>query len=252
MGDNKGKKVWGIFRIVNDFRWVLIWLYSLPLVKLVAPLIALGLVWLSIFLALPWPVIVFCVLVAGYLIGVFVWALRKPPIPEQIVMPRVLDLTFTSHGDNNPLLRLEVKNNGDNAVIAATIRVVSRSYGGPVDTCPYKGQWTFIGYKKAWDDYRPEPTASEVTIASGAYQILQIASQDPENGRGNDISEAKLVGFDECLRWDFEPKKVDSKLPTLRLHIEFRGVGISKTVSKIYDVGPVKACGPLGMTEVLA
>ncbi|HTF65438.1 MAG TPA: hypothetical protein VK638_22410 [Edaphobacter sp.] len=252
MADSKGKKVWGIVRIINDFRWALIWLYSLPLVaKLVAPLIALGLVWLSIFLSLPWPVIVFCTLVAGYLVGLFVWALGKPPIPEQIVTPKVLDLSFTVHSENNPLLCLEVRNNGDDVKITASVRVVSRSYGGSVNTRPYVGQWTLLSHKKRWDDYRPDPTASAVAIPSGTHRILEIARQDPENGRGNDISEAKVVGFDEFLRWDHE-QKPDSKLPSFRLQIEFLAEGVSKSLCKLYDVGPVHAYGPLGMTEVTA
>ena len=214
-------------------------------------MIALGLVWLSIFLSLPWPVIVFCTLVAGYLIGLFVWALRKPPIPEQIVTPKILDLTLTPHGNNSSLLCLEVRNKGDDAKIIATIRVVSRSYGGPVDTRPYTGRWTLLTYKHRFGDHRPKPTAPVVTIPSGDYGILEIAKQDPENGRGNDISEAKLVGFDEFLRWDHE-QKPDSKLPSFRLQIEFLAEGVSKSLCKLYDVGPVHAYGPLGMTEVTA
>jgi hypothetical protein len=162
-----------------------------------------------------------------------------------------LDLLLIPHGNNSPLLCLEVKNKGDDAKIAATIRVISRSYGGPVDTRPYAGRWTLLSYKRRFGDHRATPTATAVTIPSGDHRILEIARQHPENGRGNDISEAKLVGFGEFLRWDFEPK-VDSKLPTFRLDIEFRGEGIPKTISKLYDVGPVAACGPLGMTEVTA
>jgi hypothetical protein len=162
-----------------------------------------------------------------------------------------LNLLLIPHGDNSPLLCLEVKNKGDDVKITATIRVVSRSYGGPVDTRPYTGKWTLLSYKKRWDDYRPEPTVSEVTIPSGNHRILEIARQDSENGLGNDISEAKLVGFDEFLRWDYE-QKPDSKLPFFRLQIEFLAEGVSKSLCKLYDVGPVHAYGPLGMTEVTA
>ena len=167
------------------------------------------------------------------------------------VLPKKLNLKFVPHGDNSPLLCLEIQNKGDAAEITAIMRVVSRSYGGLVDTRPYVGRWTLLSYKKKWDDYRPDPTASEVAIPPGNHRILEIARQAPENGSGNDISAAYLVGSDEFLRWEFEPK-LDSKLPTFRLHIEFRGEGISKSVCKLYDVGPVKACGPLGMTEVSA
>jgi hypothetical protein len=60
---------------------------------------------------------------------------------------KLLDLSFAAHGENNPLLCLEVKNNGETAKITATIRVVSRSYGEPVNTRPYTGQWTHLPYK---------------------------------------------------------------------------------------------------------
>ena len=169
--------------------------------------------------------------------------------PKEVSQEKTLELELISHGQNSPLLCLEVKNKGEDVKLSATIRVVSRSYGGPVDTRPYIGQWTLLTYKRRFGDHRPKPTAPVVTIPSGTHRILEIARQDPENGRGNDISEAKLVGFDEFLRWDFEPK-LNSNLPTFRLHVEFRGEGISKTTSKLYDVGPVAACGPLGMTEV--
>ena len=163
--------------------------------------------------------------------------------------PKKLNLRCIPHGTNSSILCLEVQNKGEDAEITATIRVVSRSYGGAVDTRPYIGKWTLLSYKKKWDDYRPDPTASKVALPSGTHRLLEIARQDSEDGRGNEISEAKLVGSDEFLRWDFE-SKVDSKLPTFRLDIEFRGEGIPKTISKLYDVGPVAACGPLGMTEV--
>jgi hypothetical protein len=157
-------------------------------------------------------------------------------------------LELTPHGNNSSLLCLEVRNKGDDAKITATMRVVSRSYGGPVDTRPYTGQWTLLSYRRRFGDHRPFPTAPVVTIPSGDYRILEIAKQNPENGRGNEISAAHLVGFDEFLRWDFEPKP-DSKLPSFRLQVEFLAQGI-KPLCKLYDVGPVAACGPLGMTEV--
>jgi hypothetical protein len=252
MEESKGKRIWGIVKIVNDFRWIPSWLYSLPMVaKVVAPLIALVLLCLSILKSLPWPITVFCILIVIYLVGVFVWALRKPSLSEVVVVPNALNLSFTSHGNNSPLLCLEVRNQGDDAKITASIRVVSRSYGGSVDTRPYIGQWTLLTYKRRFGDHRPEPKATTVVIPSGSHRILEIARQDPKNGQGNDISVAHLVGFNEFLRWDFE-QKPDGKLPSFRLQIEFLAEGLPKSLCKLYDVGPIHAYGPLGMKEVTA
>jgi hypothetical protein len=182
------------------------------------------------------------------------WQIIPRRLPAEVAEAtqekRGLDLELIPHGHNSPLLCLEVKNKGDDVKITATIRVVSRSYGGPVDTRPYIGRWTLLTYKRRFGDHRPKPTVPVVTIPSGNHRILEIAKQSPENGRGNDTSAAYLVGFGEFLRWDFEPKS-DSNLPSFRLQIEFLGEG-TKPLCKLYDVGPVAACGPLGMTEVTA
>lgn len=162
---------------------------------------------------------------------------------------RPLNLELIPHGSNSPLLCLEVRNRGDGIHVTATVRVVSRSYGGPVNTRPYMGQWTLPDYKQSFRDTRKKPTASSVTIPSNAHAILEIARQSPENGRGNDISVADLVGFNEYLQWEFE-QKADSSLPSLRLRDEFQAKGVPETICKIFDVGPVHAYGPLGMTEV--
>ena len=229
MGDSKGKKFVQTVRDLNSFRWVFPLLGKIGWVKaLIASVISLSLLAFAYFKHLPWPVIAFIALVSLFLVAtifmlssMFSAQGRVAKLPAQ----KELCVVLTPHGDNSDLLCLEVKNLGDDAKITASIRVVSRSYGDSVNTRPYEGQWTLRSYKKRWDDYRPDPTTSEVSIPSGTHRMLEIARQDPENGRGNEISEAKLVGFDEFLRWDFEPK-VSSKLPTLRLHIEFRAEGI--------------------------
>jgi hypothetical protein len=255
MGDVKGRKFWGIVRIANDFRWVPAWLLGLPWgAKVVAIMTPLLLLWLSIIKSFPWPVLMFFGLCTAFLIYLFFTAFFKVETSSEAspllqTVEKELSLLLTPHGQNNPLLCLEVKNQGEDVRLTATMRVVSRSYGGPVDTRPYSGRWTLLTYKRRFGDHRPKPTALLVTIPSGDYRILEIAKQDPDNGRGNEISAAYLVGFDEFLRWDFE-QKPDSKLPSLRLQIEFRADGIPNPLSKVYDVGPVHAYGPLGMTEV--
>jgi hypothetical protein len=255
MGDSKGRKLWGIVRIANDFRWVLGWLLGLPWgAKVVAVVTPLLLLWFSIIKSFRWPVLMFFGLCAFFLLYLFFTALFKveisseasPPLPT---VEKELSLLLTPHGDNSPLLCLEVKNKGEDVKLTATIRVVSRSYGGPFDTRPYTGRWTLLNHRRRFGDHRPEPTAPVVTISAGDYRILEIAKQDPDNGKGNDTSAAYLVGFDEFLRWDFE-QKPDSKLPSFRLQIEFRADGVPKSLSKLYDVGPKHAYGPLHMIEV--
>src|SRR5207253_9257663 len=103
------------------------WVYSFPIVaKVVAPLIALFLLWVSIFASLPWPVMVFFALVALYLIVLFAWAFRKAPVPEQPVIVRLLNLLLTPHGDQNSLLTLEVANKSEATSFTAQIRIIGR------------------------------------------------------------------------------------------------------------------------------
>ncbi len=187
--------------------------------------------------------------------GLSVWVTNGPPTAESkvgvgIPSKKTLDLALTPHGNSSPLLCLEVKNQGEDASITATIRIVSKSYGDLFDTRPYVGQWTLLSYKRRFGDHGPQPRASAVSIPSGTYRILEIAKVIPENGK-NDVSAAYLVGSKECLQWDFE-QNAYSKLPTLRLDIEFLDQGTSNSLRKIFDVGPVHAYGPLGMTEVAA
>jgi hypothetical protein len=214
----------------------------------VAPLIALGLVWLSIFLSLPWPVIVFCTLVAGYLIGLFVWALRKPPIPEQIVTPKVLDLSFTAHGDQNSLLTLEVANKSEATSFTAQIRIVGRSDCQPVDTSPYIGQWESTVPVRFSHEARKPPTLSSVELETGGIgKSLEIAEWERS---GDDNAIMRLIGGrGGWIMWEHKPTPKE-ELPFFTLQIEFFGKGFTDSVRKRYTVGPKHPYGPLAMTEV--
>jgi hypothetical protein len=259
MADSKGNKVWGIVRIINDFRWVLTWLLGLPWgAKVLAIMTPLFLLWLSILKSFPRPVLTFFGLSTLFLIYVFFTALFKVENlsnTSRLLQPfepeKVLDLTLTPHGDNSAELCLEVMNNGEPTKFTAQMRVLSRSYGDGVNGRPFDGCWApSSSLKKRWDDTRPNPQYSSVTIPSGRSRLLQISRQNPENG-SNQISEADLVGLNESLRWDFEHKP-NSHLPFFTLQIDIFGEGYTKYPTKIYKVGPVKSVGPLGMTEVTA
>jgi hypothetical protein len=209
----------------------------------------------------PHPHILFLFLIVGVLlilgsaIGAIIRGCSKRPMLEQpqnaepIAAPNGLNLELIPHGANSPLLCLEVKNLGEDAKITATIKIVSKSYGVSFNTRPYVGQWELLSYKRRFGDHRPEPRASVVVIPKGHRRILEIAKQASENGH-RDISAAYLVGFDEFLQWDFEQKS-GSSLPKFRLDIEFLAEG-TDSIHRTFDVGPVHAYGPLGMTEVSA
>jgi hypothetical protein len=254
MGDSKGKRIWGWVRIVNDFRWFIGWAFGLPWgVKVMTVMAPFVLLWVSIIKSMPWPVLMFCGLTVLFLIFVFMTGFFRVQTVSEVAVPPIskfLDLLLTAHGNNSPLLCLEVNNKGEDVNLTATIRVVSRSYGGPVDSRPYTGQWTLLSFKRKFGDHRPTPTASGVFIPTGRHRILEIANPDSGNGSG-EVCAAYLIGCDEFLRWDFE-QKPNNTLPFFRLQIEFRADGIQTPLCKLYDVGPVAAYGPLGMTEVEA
>jgi hypothetical protein len=249
MADSRGKKVWGIVRIINDFRWIPIWVYSLPVVaKVVAPLIALCLLWASIFASLPWPVMVFFTLVALYLIVLFAWAFRKAPVPEQPVIVRLLNLLLTPHGDQNSLLTLEVANKSEATSFTAQIRIIGRSDCQPVDTSPYIGQWKSTVPVRFSHENRKPPTLSSVGLERGGIgKLLEIAEWE----RNDDDAIMRLIGTDGWIMWEHKPTPKE-ELPFFTLQIKFFGKGFVDPVCKQYTVGPKHPYGPLAMTEVTA
>jgi len=248
MGDSTGKKVFDIVRIANDFRWIPPWLYSLPIVtKLVAPLIALALLWASILLSLPWPVIIFSTLIAVYLMSVFVWALRKPPVPEEPVIVKLLNLLLTPHGDQNSLLILEVINKSEATSFSAQVRIIGRSDCQPVDTSPYTGQWKSTVPVRFSHEYRKPSTLPSVKLETGIGKLLEIAEWE----RNGDDAIMRLVGNDGWIMWEHKPTPKE-KLPFFTLQIDFFGKGFVDSVCKRYTVGPKHPYGPLTMTEVTA
>ena len=247
--------------VEGNAKWdFLKWVYHLGLGTkvgaLVSPIILSALFYLF---SLPQQVIVIlamCFVLILFVIVTATYKVQKKQAPSLIEtttgplmeLSRELTLELVPHGNNRTALCLEVNNKGDEVKITVTVRLLSRSYGGPVDTLPYTGRWALLSFKRRFSDHRPPPTASVVTIPSGGHRVLEIAKMDLEND-SNDISAAYLIGSKECLRWDFEQKSGD-KLPFFRMRLEFSAEGIAKSLSKTYDVGPKHAYGPLGMTEV--
>jgi hypothetical protein len=251
MEDSKGKKVFNIVRIINDFRWIPHWVYSFPVVaKVVAPLIALFLLWVSIFASLPWPVMAFFTLVALYLIVLFAWAFRKAPVPEQPDIVKLLSLLLTPHGDQSSLLTLEVSNKSESTSFTVQIRIISRSDCQPVDTSPYIGQWKSTIPVRFSHEYRKPPTMSAVELeAGGLGKLLEIAEWE-KNGDNGAIMRL-IGGNDNWIMWEHKPTPIE-KLPFFTLQLEFFGRGFADSVCKRYTVGPKHPYGPLVMTEVTA
>jgi hypothetical protein len=258
MGD-RAKRIWGVGKGLNDFRWILLWFAGLPWgVKVVALMTPLFLLWISILRSLPWPVLMFLGLSILVLLAVFTTAFmstgKQPDIPTAAVdtlQETALDLILIPHGDNSSELCLEIKNNVEPVKLTAQIRVMSRSYGDVVDTRPYEGWWNpRSSYKQRFGDTRDIPHYLSVEIARGRSRTLRIATASSDNGSCS-ISEAKLAGSGEFLRWDFEPNP-DSHLPFWIINVELFGEGITKTVSNNFQVGPKAFRGPLGMQEVSA
>ena len=204
--------------------------------------------WVSFLIALPRPVLMLFALATASLIVIFS-VMFSVGTKEPSELMESFSLTFTPHCGNTPLLSLEVRNNGNNSVnVSASIRVLSRNTGEPVNTRPYRGLWTNTQQKLMCRDDQP-PKLSTVKIAPGDSRLLEIARQDPNNGTSSDISHADLINGRDVLRWDYDNKTIDV-LPAIRLQIDFFKVGSPIFVRKTYDVSPTHACGPLKMTEV--
>jgi hypothetical protein len=119
MADSKGKKVWGVVRIANDFRYVFPWFYKLPwIAKAVATLSALVLLFIAVLNGMPWPVLMFCALTLLFLIVLFATALVRPPAPE-----KQFQVELVPHGENSSEVYLEVWNKSGTVNISAQIWV---------------------------------------------------------------------------------------------------------------------------------
>jgi len=215
----------------------------------VAPLIALCLLWASIFASLPWPVMVFFTLVTLYLIVLFAWAFRKAPVPEQPATVTLLNLLLTPHGDQNSLLTLEVTNKNEATSFTAQVRILGRSDCQPVDTSPYIGQWQSTVPVRFSHEYRKPPTLSSAKLETGIGKLLEIAEWERN---GDDDAIMRLIGGrNGWIMWEHKPTPKED-LPFFTLQIEFFGKGFADSICKRYTVGPKHPYGPLAMTEVTA
>ena len=255
MAADRKTKAWEIVKVVNSFRWVVVWFFGLPFAtKAVGMLIPLALLYFSIVKSLPWPILMFFGLASAFLIALFVVAFSRdtkatPCSPE--IEIKHLALTLIPHGDNDRNVYLEVCNLSDSAHISAQIRVLSKSYGEGVKKYAYNAWWSGPIYSDGnWSNpqhKRDHGKKTSVCIDKDKSHRLRIAEVEPEDGYG--ISMMSLVAIDESLKWDFEPTP-NSHLPFFLINIKLFGEGFTNIISKDYKVGPKTFRGPMGMTEV--
>jgi|GEM_PF-5042898 len=170
-------------------------------------------------------------------------------LKPKTIPPKSLEVVLSTHGDNSSDVYLEVKNHSEATTFSAQLRIISRNYGDGVKTFSYDGKWSHRYSIESWNEYSTEEDHGEsisVSIAKGKSYRLRIATiLEKEHG----LCTLALVGIEEKLVWDFEPKHT-SYLPFFVIGVSIFGEGFSEPVTGMYKLGPAHAYGPMQMVAV--